>query len=102
MGHNASESSGRTVFKGFGALLLIIFIWLLLIGILGSSESRGDAAATIPSRGNPRRVRLAIREKHSFAWNRDLIYVSKRRVPNGPDPIHNRHVGETRRPSGRV
>ena len=87
MGGSANDSSGRRVFKLFGAVLLITFIWLLLISILGSSESRGDAAAIIPSR----HVRLARREKHSLLWNRDLIYVSKRRVPNGPDPIHNRY-----------
>ncbi|KAK8627334.1 hypothetical protein V6N13_134947 [Hibiscus sabdariffa] len=28
----------------------------------------------------------------------DLNYMSKRRVPNGPDPIHNRRAGNSRRP----
>ncbi|KAK8529497.1 hypothetical protein V6N13_102411 [Hibiscus sabdariffa] len=27
----------------------------------------------------------------------DLNYMSKRRVPNGPDPIHNRRAGNSRR-----
>ncbi|XP_039068786.1 uncharacterized protein LOC120215071 [Hibiscus syriacus] len=30
----------------------------------------------------------------------DLNYMSKRRVPNGPDPIHNRRAGNSRRPPG--
>ncbi|XP_039034965.1 CLAVATA3/ESR (CLE)-related protein 25-like [Hibiscus syriacus] len=28
----------------------------------------------------------------------DLNYMSKRRVPNGPDPIHNRRAGNSGRP----
>ncbi|KAI3726069.1 hypothetical protein L1987_65866 [Smallanthus sonchifolius] len=31
-----------------------------------------------------------------------LNYVSKRRVPNGPDPIHNRKVTNTRQPPERI
>ncbi|XVF02326.1 hypothetical protein REPUB_Repub04eG0166000 [Reevesia pubescens] len=30
----------------------------------------------------------------------DLNYMSKRRVPNGPDPIHNRRAGNSKRPPG--
>ncbi|KAG2322307.1 hypothetical protein Bca4012_056915 [Brassica carinata] len=33
----------------------------------------------------------------------DLSYVgSKRTVPRGPDPIHNRKAGDSRRPPGRA
>ncbi|XP_062111742.1 CLAVATA3/ESR (CLE)-related protein 25-like [Humulus lupulus] len=33
----------------------------------------------------------------------DLInYMSKRRVPNGPDPIHNRRAGKSGRPPGQA
>ncbi|CAH8392151.1 unnamed protein product [Eruca vesicaria subsp. sativa] len=33
----------------------------------------------------------------------DLSYVaSKRKVPRGPDPIHNRRAGSLRRPPGRA
>ncbi|XVF44117.1 hypothetical protein PTKIN_Ptkin02bG0094700 [Pterospermum kingtungense] len=32
----------------------------------------------------------------------DLNYMSKRRVPNGPDPIHNRRAGNSRRPPGKT
>ncbi|KAJ0433024.1 hypothetical protein HanPSC8_Chr17g0766081 [Helianthus annuus] len=31
-----------------------------------------------------------------------LNYVSKRRVPNGPDPIHNRRTRDTRQPPNRA
>ncbi|KAF3444723.1 hypothetical protein FNV43_RR14416 [Rhamnella rubrinervis] len=39
---------------------------------------------------------------HALHWGPKLIYVSKRRVPNGPDPIHNRRAVKTRQPPGRV
>ncbi|XP_031489074.1 uncharacterized protein LOC116256746 [Nymphaea colorata] len=32
----------------------------------------------------------------------DPISTSKRRVPNGPDPIHNRRAGKSRQPPGRT
>ncbi|KAG9155194.1 hypothetical protein Leryth_020467 [Lithospermum erythrorhizon] len=28
----------------------------------------------------------------------DIHFISKRRVPNGPDPIHNRRAGNSRQP----
>ncbi|CAE5963619.1 unnamed protein product [Arabidopsis arenosa] len=35
--------------------------------------------------------------------NGDLSYVAgKRKVPRGPDPIHNRRAGNSRRPPGRA
>ncbi|KAA0037421.1 CLAVATA3/ESR (CLE)-related protein 25 [Cucumis melo var. makuwa] len=38
--------------------------------------------------------KLIGKEKHFFHWHSDFYSVSKRRVPNGPDPIHNRHWGK--------
>ncbi|KAL4315248.1 hypothetical protein HN51_069434 [Arachis hypogaea] len=32
----------------------------------------------------------------------DFNYMSKRRVPNGPDPIHNRRAGNSGRPPGQA
>uniref|UniRef100_A0A7N0U0R0 Uncharacterized protein n=1 Tax=Kalanchoe fedtschenkoi TaxID=63787 RepID=A0A7N0U0R0_KALFE len=32
----------------------------------------------------------------------DINYMSKRRVPNGADPIHNRRAGKSRRPPGKT
>ncbi|CAN4116248.1 unnamed protein product [Withania somnifera] len=32
----------------------------------------------------------------------DFNLVSKRRVPNGPDPIHNRRARSSRRPPGQA
>ncbi|MED6154896.1 hypothetical protein PIB30_000398 [Stylosanthes scabra] len=33
---------------------------------------------------------------------KDFNYMSKRRVPNGPDPIHNRRAGNSGRPPGQA
>lgn len=94
---------GCRVFKAlFGALLLVVFVWLLLLGILESGETKGSSAVTITSSSNLRKVMLVGRQRHPVAGTPDLIYASKRKVPSGPDPIHNRHVGETNRPPGRV
>ncbi|KAL0296943.1 UNVERIFIED_CONTAM: hypothetical protein Scaly_0923800 [Sesamum calycinum] len=32
----------------------------------------------------------------------DLNYSTKRKVPNGPDPIHNRRAGSSRQPPGQA
>ncbi|KAL0447090.1 UNVERIFIED_CONTAM: hypothetical protein Slati_1836900 [Sesamum latifolium] len=32
----------------------------------------------------------------------DLNYTTKRKVPNGPDPIHNRRAGSSRQPPGQA
>ncbi|CAA7395329.1 unnamed protein product [Spirodela intermedia] len=32
----------------------------------------------------------------------DIVNVSKRKVPNGADPIHNRRAGKAGRPPGRA
>ncbi|XP_050236223.1 CLAVATA3/ESR (CLE)-related protein 25 [Mercurialis annua] len=42
-------------------------------------------------------------EKLGYDHQLDLNYMmSKRKVPNGPDPIHNRRAGNSKRPPGRV
>ncbi|KAL1538637.1 hypothetical protein AAHA92_27357 [Salvia divinorum] len=60
--------------------LSVSFLWFLLLLVV--------AIITIPfpSTQTPKKTSL------------HLNFVSKRRVPNGPDPIHNRRVGTTRLP----
>lgn len=88
----------------FASLALMAFIWLLLVD--GSYQSRERATAVTVTtmaaesggvfkqkevvgsggdhdRDNHRKV------VHRPEWH--LNYMSKRRVPNGPDPIHNRY-----------
>ncbi|KAK4833424.1 hypothetical protein QYF36_004728 [Acer negundo] len=59
----------------------------------------------VPSTGNSKHWKLIAREKnqhHTHHQDSDLNYVSKRRVPNGPDPIHNRRASKARQPPGRI
>lgn len=103
MGGDEGSSGGRRFFKAvFVALVLCTFMSKLFIDNLTSTETKGGAAAAITSVGSLRQVMLIGRKKHSVPGNSDLIAASKRRVPNGPDPIHNRYVGETQRPPGRA
>ncbi|KAJ8420981.1 hypothetical protein Cgig2_012959 [Carnegiea gigantea] len=91
MGGDEGSSAGRRFFKAvFVALVLCIFMSKLLIDNLTSTETKGGTAATaITSVGSLRQVMFIGRKKHSVPGNSDLIAASKRRVPNGPDPIHN-------------
>ncbi|XP_057774762.1 uncharacterized protein LOC130993739 [Salvia miltiorrhiza] len=41
-----------------------------------------------------------VKRKHRLLSKLELNYMSKRRVPNGPDPIHNRGAGKSHRPPG--
>ncbi|KAK0585405.1 hypothetical protein LWI29_028029 [Acer saccharum] len=59
----------------------------------------------VPSTENFKQRKLIAREKnqhHTHHQDSDLNYVSKRRVPNGPDPIHNRRASKARQPPGRI
>ncbi|VFQ80220.1 unnamed protein product [Cuscuta campestris] len=39
--------------------------------------------------------------KHTKQQHADLNFMSKRKVPNGPDPVHNRRKGDSHRSPGR-
>ncbi|KAK9682465.1 hypothetical protein RND81_10G075700 [Saponaria officinalis] len=90
----------RRISKIFVGILLVIFVWLMFIGTLDSRNS--DGLATSTSSQNLKHVVVVEITKHYVPANADPVYTSKRRVPSGPDPIHNRHIGETKRPPGRV
>ncbi|KAM0987341.1 hypothetical protein ACFX13_011681 [Malus domestica] len=74
-------------------LAVVGFICLLLVGTLETQGGTSTAAS-----------------KHTDAVGRGKLvhpdlnfnYMSKRRVPNGPDPIHNRRAGNSGRPPGQA
>ncbi|KAJ4711216.1 CLAVATA3/ESR (CLE)-related protein 25-like [Melia azedarach] len=71
--------------------------------LIGSLESGGNltTALTTKSTQNLKYAEALDRAKFIDHPNLDLNYMmSKRRVPNGPDPIHNRRAGNSRRPPG--
>lgn len=75
----------------FGAVAVTGFILLLLIGSLESGGNKATTTLSTQSAGNRNHVDSLAREKSINRQELDLNYMSKRRVPNGPDPIHNRY-----------
>lgn len=83
---------GRRAFKAlFGALALVVFIWLVFAGVLDAGGMNTTTTTTVK-----------LRPEGSFKPidRTNLNYMSKRRVPNGPDPIHNRKAGNSGQPPG--
>lgn len=78
--------------KGVGRVLitfvLIVSVWFLFMGIL---EIQGPAEVTSSSPSNHKLTTLLPRKRESVPVKLDPIYANKRRVPSGPDPIHNRY-----------
>ena len=68
----------------FGGILLVGFCFFLLFGV--STITRVPIPPT--ARVGVSDSRGATRRHEGMVVN----YASKRRVPNGPDPIHNRYV----------
>ncbi|CBI32060.3 hypothetical protein AAG906_035065 [Vitis piasezkii] len=95
--------SSRGLFKSlFGALAFVGCVWLLLGG--GILESGGAKTTSMLaahySLENLKHMKVIDRERLVIRRQLDLNYMSKRRVPNGPDPIHNRRAGNSRQPPG--
>lgn len=82
--------SGRNSSKGlFGSVLLLGFLCLLCFAMI-SNHPRRLATSTVPSSKSFERI-----AGHHASH---IHYASKRRVPNGPDPIHNRRARKSTRP----
>ncbi|XAR51797.1 hypothetical protein NMG60_11006534 [Bertholletia excelsa] len=94
------SSKGRALKTSLGAVLAMGFIWFLFVGVL-SSRMTETTAIRSQSTTKPELLKL-IGNKQFGHWDLDPNYASKRRVPNGPDPIHNRRAGKARVPPSRV
>ncbi|KAL8231550.1 hypothetical protein R6Q57_001328 [Mikania cordata] len=81
--------NNNVVFRG---LVLVCFYLLFSVSTitLGAIPSTASVSFTMSK---------AATRKHKGLL---LNHVSKRRVPNGPDPIHNRKVTNTRQPPERA
>lgn len=84
-------------------LVFLGFIWFLLVGLVDSTRTVPPPPPPPPVSGEFRGPGVINHDGHrsssssSSHHNKDhhkkmerLKFVSKRRVPNGPDPIHNR------------
>lgn len=93
MGSSNSSSSFLPRFL-FGALLVGLVCLLVVVGSLGGSGGGTRKAATLSSQSAEivKQEHVIGRDKPAERAELDFNYMSKRRVPNGPDPIHNRFV----------
>uniref|UniRef100_A0A6N2N8A5 Uncharacterized protein n=1 Tax=Salix viminalis TaxID=40686 RepID=A0A6N2N8A5_SALVM len=83
---------GRILRALFGAAIFWGVIRFMYVGILPSHATTLMASIRVPSAGAFKHLKLSGGESHLVRHDMDLNYVSKRRVPNGPDPIHNRYT----------
>ncbi|KAK8567712.1 hypothetical protein V6N12_006289 [Hibiscus sabdariffa] len=95
----------------FAALVVLGFTLVLSIEVLQSVGHEAKTVTTVTgwSRASAtsgelqQQVEVLGKGKSSVAHpKQDLDYMSKRRVPNGPDPIHNRRAGNSGRPPGQA
>ncbi|KAK9113998.1 hypothetical protein Syun_020795 [Stephania yunnanensis] len=81
-------------------MFVVLLIEFSVFGVLASTASE----STAPSRATNGERLLPAPSSSSptvFHTNFDHNYMaSKRKVPNGPDPIHNRRTGDSKRPPG--
>ncbi|XP_058073820.1 CLAVATA3/ESR (CLE)-related protein 25-like [Magnolia sinica] len=99
-----------------GVIACVMFLGFLFVDVdivaNGGTTTTTTAAMTtttattsstaIITTGSFKQSEVMGRDGPTFHHDLDLNYMSKRRVPNGPDPIHNRRAGNSRRPPGRV
>ncbi|XP_019451959.1 PREDICTED: CLAVATA3/ESR (CLE)-related protein 25-like isoform X2 [Lupinus angustifolius] len=71
-----------------GALIFVGVIWFMFLAISMDLHQTKRTMVLVP---------LHVK-RHSLHSNSGLIFVSKRKVPNGPDPIHNRRAVKFRQP----
>ncbi|KAE9613434.1 hypothetical protein Lal_00015923 [Lupinus albus] len=86
----------------FRALAVVGLVCLLVVGSI-STSGRTRLEATQRSSEILKHEQVMGRDnKHVNNEELDFNNMSKRRVPNGPDPIHNRKAGSSGRPPGKA
>jgi hypothetical protein len=93
-GSNSTRSRSSLHFKVlFGALALVGVVFLFLVDNQESGRGKmAPTSTTTHSVGNFKHADVMGREKLVDHPELDFNYISKRKVPNGPDPIHNRYI----------
>ncbi|XP_006650748.1 CLAVATA3/ESR (CLE)-related protein 25-like [Oryza brachyantha] len=81
--------------------LAILFGVLVLMALLMDSVEKPAAPAIVVGRRMLAGADAGLRTLEDFKTD-DPFQDSKRRVPNGPDPIHNRGTGKSGRSPGRA
>jgi len=75
----------------FGALLSLGIMWVMFLTI-STMNHQTKRTILVPVNVDviSRQLKLVSMQRHALHSDSRLVIVSKRRVPNGPDPIHNR------------
>ncbi|KAJ8643473.1 hypothetical protein MRB53_005221 [Persea americana] len=81
-------------------LLRFLFVEILVNGGTTSAVAAAGATTSTSIRSNFNHFKATRRNGPILHPELDPNYMSKRRVPNGPDPIHNRGSGKSRQPPG--
>ncbi|KAH6770709.1 hypothetical protein C2S52_015512 [Perilla frutescens var. hirtella] len=100
MAREMSSSSKFVLIKACVRLVLLLgVLGFLIIGSHGNGVRNREASGRI-RQDFVEAVPMMINRKHRLLSKLELNYISKRKVPNGPDPIHNRGAGKSHRPPG--
>ncbi|GMI70726.1 CLAVATA3/ESR-RELATED 26 [Hibiscus trionum] len=112
MGGASTSLLFRTLFI---TLVVLGFVLVISFGVLqteghetkktttGDDHRSWTSTTTARLRHVEQQVKVLVKGKSGVAHpKQDLNYMSKRRVPNGPDPIHNRRAGNSGRPPGQA
>ncbi|KAI3516354.1 hypothetical protein L1887_15269 [Cichorium endivia] len=79
----------------FRALSLLGFLCFFILGVLNKTTTSSSSSP----KQDTKHANMLVKGDDRVRPNLD---VNKRRVPNGPDPIHNRRAGNSRRPPGQA
>lgn len=73
-----------------------LFVWLANVEIISRGIATSTATTITGTARNLRSMHALERKRTSAASSSglNLHYYSKRKVPNGPDPIHNRYYSQ--------
>ncbi|XP_029130228.1 CLAVATA3/ESR (CLE)-related protein 25-like [Cajanus cajan] len=80
-----------------GALLVMGLVCLIVVGSIESGVRKGTTVSK-HSAGNDLKQKHVIGSDKPNRAELDITFITKSRVPNGPDPIHNRRVRNSGRP----
>lgn len=84
--------SGRICRGSRGAVFFVGVVCLLLVGIINHQTRQMTMVTVVASAGRFEDWKSIGKQRKHGVLHHDLNFVSKRRVPNGPDPIHNRYI----------
>ncbi|GMN42411.1 hypothetical protein TIFTF001_011607 [Ficus carica] len=98
---SSSSSRGKVLRVFVGALVFFVALWFLFAGIIADHDAKTVTLTVATSNEMLKHWKWNGRGRVALHGNSNFFnYVSKRRVPNGPDPIHNRKAVKTRQPPG--